>query len=252
MPVIHAVIESLQLPAGSLGLDAGCGIGLHTQMLAEAVGPTGHITNLDIRPELLACARTAMEIAGLTNRVWFREGDVTAPPFDDDTFDWVWSVDCVGYSGRDPVKTLRELRRVVRPGGRVMILIWSSERLLPGYPRLEARLNGTAAGMAPFVAGTAPERHWLRAAGWFRQAGFGDISVRTYAGDVHAPLDRNMRDALASLIEMRWAGAEAELAPKDRAEYQRLCRPDSPDFIVDNPDYYAFFTYSLFTGWVGK
>jgi demethylmenaquinone methyltransferase/2-methoxy-6-polyprenyl-1,4-benzoquinol methylase len=47
---------------------------------------------------------------------------------------------------------------------------------------------------------------------------------------------------------MRWPGVEPELAAEDLAEFQRLCRPISDDFILDHPDYYAFFTYSMFHG----
>ena len=250
-PVIHAAIESVQLAEGSAGLDAGCGIGLHTAMLAEAIGPAGRITNLDLCPEFLEYARTAVRIAGLTKQVSFRHGDVTNLPFEKDAFDWVWSVDCVGYATPAPMDALRELRRVLRAGGRIMILIWSSERLLPGYPLLEARLNATTAGLAPFSAGHSPNRHWLRAPGWLREAGFREVSARTFVGDVSAPMRPDRRDAVASLIQMRWPGAEAELEPADCDLFERLCSPDSPEFIVDRPDYYAFFTYSLFTGWVG-
>jgi demethylmenaquinone methyltransferase/2-methoxy-6-polyprenyl-1,4-benzoquinol methylase len=59
-----------------------------------------------------------------------------------------------------------------------------------------------------------------------------------------------MRAALVDLFEMRWGGAQAEMSREDWAEYQRLCRPQSPDFIGDRPDYYAFFTESLFYGQV--
>jgi demethylmenaquinone methyltransferase/2-methoxy-6-polyprenyl-1,4-benzoquinol methylase len=38
------------------------------------------------------------------------------------------------------------------------------------------------------------------------------------------------------------------MAEADRAEYQRLCKPESPDFILNLADYYAFFTYSMFRG----
>jgi demethylmenaquinone methyltransferase/2-methoxy-6-polyprenyl-1,4-benzoquinol methylase len=72
--------------------------------------------------------------------------------------------------------------------------------------------------------------------------------AHTIAADAHAPLATEARDALVSLFGMRWPGAEAELSDADRAEYRRLCLPDSPDFIVDHPDYYAFFTCSLFHG----
>jgi demethylmenaquinone methyltransferase/2-methoxy-6-polyprenyl-1,4-benzoquinol methylase len=61
-----------------------------------------------------------------------------------------------------------------------------------------------------------------------------------------------MREALAALLEMRWPGAEGELSESDRAEYLRLSSPDSKDYILDLPDYYAFFTYSLFKGQVAN
>jgi demethylmenaquinone methyltransferase/2-methoxy-6-polyprenyl-1,4-benzoquinol methylase len=57
-----------------------------------------------------------------------------------------------------------------------------------------------------------------------------------------------MRRALVALFDMRWPGVESELSPDDRAEYRRLCLPQSPDFIVDHPDYYAFYTCSMFYG----
>lgn len=55
-PVIRTAIEALRLPPESHGLDAGCGIGLYTQLLAEAV-PTGHIMGLDTTGEFLEIAR---------------------------------------------------------------------------------------------------------------------------------------------------------------------------------------------------
>jgi demethylmenaquinone methyltransferase/2-methoxy-6-polyprenyl-1,4-benzoquinol methylase len=47
---------------------------------------------------------------------------------------------------------------------------------------------------------------------------------------------------------MRRPGARAESAAEDGAEYRRLCLPESEEFIVDHPDYYGFFTYTLFQG----
>ncbi|MCD4677197.1 MAG: methyltransferase type 11, partial [Desulfobacula sp.] len=57
-----------------------------------------------------------------------------------------------------------------------------------------------------------------------------------------------MRSALADIIETRWVDVEAELAEGDWVEFQRLCLAESPEFILDLPDYYAFFTYSMFWG----
>jgi demethylmenaquinone methyltransferase/2-methoxy-6-polyprenyl-1,4-benzoquinol methylase len=134
----------------------------------------------------------------------------------------------------------------------VAILAWSSEKLLPGYPLLESRLSTTSSGIAPFTEGKRPELHFLRALGWFRDACLEEPAVQTFAGDTYAPLTDNLRTALTALFQMRWVGVEFDLSQEDWAEYQRLCLPESPDYILNHPDYYAFFTYSMFHGKVPK
>jgi len=226
-------------------LDAGCGIGLQALLLAEAVGPAGHITGLDLSPDHLAYAGEVVERAGLSERISLQKGDASALPFDDQTFDWAWSKDCLVNSPQ-----VKELARVVKPGGSVAMLIWSSQMLLPGFPLLEARLNGTTSGIAPLAGDSPPEAHPLRGLGWFRDAGLGELSVQTFVRDAHAPLSGELRCGLIDLLSQRWPGVESELTQEDWAEHQRLCLPESPDFIVDHPDYYAFFTYTLFQGTV--
>jgi demethylmenaquinone methyltransferase/2-methoxy-6-polyprenyl-1,4-benzoquinol methylase len=246
--VLRRAIEALQLPAGSRGLDAGCGIGLQALLLADIVGARGHVTGLDLSPEFLVYAKDIAKEGGLSERISFREGDVNKLPFDDDTFDWAWSLDCVGYAPMEPLRPLKELARVVKPDGSVAILAWSYEQLLPGYPLLEARLNGTTAGIAPFITGKKPEHHFLRALGWFRDIGLVETRAQTFAGDAHAPLPDDCRSALESLFQMRWPCVESELTQEEWTEFQRLCLSESADFILDLPDYYAFFTYSMFHG----
>ncbi len=251
-PTLPSAIQALQLPSGSRGLDAGCGIGLQALLLAEAVGHTGNVTGLDLSPEFLLHGEEIVKEAGLSDRISFQEGDVSKLPFYNDTFDWAWSANCIGYAPLEPLPLVKELARVVKPGGIVAILAWSSEKLLPGYPLLEGRLNATSSGIAPFVKGKRPELHFLRALGWFRDAGLEEPTARTFAGDAYAPLTDDVRNALIALFQMRWPGVESELTPEDREEYQRLCMPESPDFILNHPDYYAFFTYSMFHGKVAK
>ena len=249
-PVIRSVIRKLQLPSGSRGLDAGCGIGLQTLPLAEAVGSSGHITGLDTSDGLLAHARARVHQAGLSDQISFRNGDIQHLPYDNDVFDWAWSADCVGYDPMKPLPLLKELVRVVRPGGSLVILAWSSERILPGYPLLEAHLNATSSGIAPFVPGDGPDRHFLRALGWFREVGLVNPVGDTFVGSVQAPLSVDVREALIALFDMRWSGVESELPPEYGAEYRRLCLPQSSDFVVDLRDYYAFFTYTVFSATV--
>lgn len=250
--LLCSAIKTLQLPPGSRGLDAGCGVGLQALLLAEAVGLSGHVTGLDLSPEFLNHAEEIVARAGLSKRISFQKGDVNHLPFDDSAFDWAWSVDCVGYAPMHPLPLIKELTRVVKPGGRIAILAWSSEKLLPGYPLLEARLNATTSGIAPFTKGKRPGLHFLRALGWFRKLCLQELKVQTFINDAYAPLSENIYNALQALFQMRWMEVESELSSEDFEAYQRLCLPESPDFILNHPDYYAFFTYSMFHGRVDQ
>jgi ubiquinone/menaquinone biosynthesis C-methylase UbiE len=245
---LREMVRSLDLPVGSRGLDAGCGVGLQCLQLAEAIGPAGHVTGLDMMKEMLDYGREMVEKAGMSKRISFREGDIANLPFEDNIFDWAWSVDCVGYGPWDTKKMLRELIRVLKPGGMLAIAAWSSEKLLPGYPRLEARLGATSAGIAPFIHGKDPSRHLHRTLGWFHELELKDCRADAFAGSAYAPLSDGVRQALKELIDMRWPDVASELSAEDLAEYRRLCLPDSPDFILNLPDYFALFTYTMFRG----
>jgi demethylmenaquinone methyltransferase/2-methoxy-6-polyprenyl-1,4-benzoquinol methylase len=247
-PVLRSIVREQELPRGSRGLDAGCGIGLQAILLAEAIGPTGRVMGLDILPELLSYGEDLINRAGFGDRIAFRPGDVSCLPFDDNSFDWAWSADCIGYPAGNLMPPLKELVRVVRPGGSLILLGWSSQQLLPGYPLLEARLNATCSAYNPFLRGKHPESHFMRARTTFREMGLQDIQAKTFVGAVQAPLGSEERAALISLFRMLWGEPQPEVCAEDWAEYQRLCTPGSPGLILDITDYYAFFTYSVFRG----
>ena len=143
---------------------------------------------------------------------------------------------------------LNELMRVVKSGGEVILLGWSSQQLLPGHPLLEARLNATCSGYIPFLKEKSPDVNFMRASHWFRKAGLEGIKAQTFVGEVQSPLTSGTRTALISLFEMLWGDPQPETSPEDWRQYQQLCVPESPDFILDIPDYYAFFIYSMFRG----
>ena len=247
---LRSIVAALQVLPGSQGLDIGCGIGLQTSLLAEATGPAGRVTGLDISPELLAYAQNRVRLLAGADRITFQEGDMRSLPFPDNSFDWVWSADCVGYPAGDLLPVLREIARVVRPGGQVAILAWTSQQVLPGYGMLEARLNARCSAYAPYLQGQPPASHFMRALRWFAAAGLTDAVARTFVTDIQAPLSIEHRTALLSLFEMLWDESAATEA--DRLEYRRLCRAESPDCILNLPEYCAFFTYTLFSGRVSK
>jgi len=120
-PILQAILSSLQLPEGSRGLDAGCGIGLQTLLLAQAAGSHGHVTGLDTCASFLEIARALTGQVGLADRVSFRQGSWNQIPYEEGTFDWVWSIDAAGYAPQEPVSSVQELVRVIKPGGRLIL-----------------------------------------------------------------------------------------------------------------------------------
>jgi len=241
------IIEWLELPQASNGLDIGCGGGTQALMLADAVGPNGHVTGLDIRPEFIKYAKTVAQEKGLSERTSFREGDFNRLPFDNNAFDWVWSSDCIGYE-----PPTQEIVRVIKPGGSLNLSLWSSEQLLPGYPILEAHLKATSGGIAPFTDRSKPQSHPFRTLAKFKALGLTALKAATFINTVHAPLRAVIRQGITDILEMRWPGVEGELSKDDLDLYKRITDPNSPDFILNLPDYYGFFTYSVFRGWVPK
>ena len=88
----------------------------------------------------------------------------------------------------------------------------------------------------------------MRASHWFQKAGLEEVKGQTFVGEVRSPLSGGERTALISLFDMLWGNPQPETSPEDWRQYQCLCKPESPDFILDIPDYYGFFTYTMFKG----
>ena len=194
-PAARSAIRALELPSESHGLDAGCGIGNHTLWLAEAVSPGGHVTGVDISPEGLEMAKQKANDSDIGEHVSFKFGDIFALPFEDDTFDWVWSADTLYLwlmgskeSPVNPRTVMEEFARVVKTGGKIAFLFWSSQRLLPGYPLLEAKLNATKAANFTGPFGIQPVLHSTRTLGWFKMANLRDPRVQNFIVEFQAPL----------------------------------------------------------------
>jgi SAM-dependent methyltransferase len=97
-------------------LDVGCGPGTITAGLADRV-PRGHVTGIDTTPDVLEQAR---ELAEGRDNVDFTAGDVYALDYPDDTFCVVHAHQLLQHLG-DPVRALREMRRVTKPGGLIAV-----------------------------------------------------------------------------------------------------------------------------------
>ena len=82
--------------------------------------------------------------------------------------------------------------------------------------------------------------------------GLVERAAHTFAADVFAPLNDSILDALTITFQMFWGDVEQEVSQEDWTEFNRLCQPESPDFILNDPDYYAFLTYTMFIGRIPK
>ncbi len=253
-PAVDQAIAWLGLPSASRGLDAGCGIGSQSYALARQLGTAGQVTGLDSSEVFLELARAASPDASTAN-VDFRVGSLLALPFGDDSFDWAWCKDALwpgppkaGFMAERPTEGLRELVRVVRPGGLVALVYWSGESLLCGHPVLEARLRAEQATVIPYLAAVEPRWQVLRALGWMREAGLEQTRARTFVADLCGPLDADQRGALAQCFHMLWGTLANEISADDRAQYERLCRANSPHFVGELPGYFGFIAYTAFVG----
>ena len=111
--------EVLRPRPGERVLEIGPGTGYYSLELAEWIGPEGTLELFDLQQEFLDHVRRAAAERGLRNLSATR-GDATALPFDDASVDAVVLTAVLGEVP-DPLAALREVRRVLRPGGRLVV-----------------------------------------------------------------------------------------------------------------------------------
>jgi len=120
--VTEALVSYARPRIGMKVLDLASGTGEPAISLASAVGPSGHVTALDLSAELLETAAERARQRGLTN-FSTRKADAHELPFPDQSFDLVTSRFGVMFF-QDGVKALGEVRRVLKPGARACFLAW--------------------------------------------------------------------------------------------------------------------------------
>jgi ubiquinone/menaquinone biosynthesis C-methylase UbiE len=184
-PWAPVVVEAAGLRLGERVLDLACGTGVVARQAAPSVGADGTVVGVDNNPAMLAVARSVRVASGPP--IEWREADAMALPFADAAFDVVCCQLGLQYFP-DRSAVLRQMRRVLVPGGRVVLLVWQSIEHSPGFAVFAEALDrhvGTPAGSimrAPFVLGDADE---FRAV--ITGAGFRDVSVRAAVGTVRFP-----------------------------------------------------------------
>ena len=117
--LVELLHSDTSYPAGSMILEAGCGVGAQTVTLARR-SPGARFTSVDVAAESLAEARRRADAAGLTN-VEFRQADIFALPFDPESFDHVFVCFVLEHLSQ-PAVALAILSRLLRPGGTMTVI----------------------------------------------------------------------------------------------------------------------------------
>jgi SAM-dependent methyltransferase len=117
--LVDLLHDDTAYPAGSLVLEAGCGVGAQTVTLAQR-SPQARFVSIDVEAESVAAARRRVEQAGVTN-VELRQGDLFALPFEAQSFDHVFVCFVLEHLSQ-PVEALAILKGALKPGGTITVI----------------------------------------------------------------------------------------------------------------------------------
>ncbi|NID14755.1 class I SAM-dependent methyltransferase [Luteibacter yeojuensis] len=247
-PEIRESIARLGFAPGMRVLDAGCGTGEALGWLSEAVGPDGAVAGIDLATAHVASARDSAPGDALVI-----QGDLTALPFVQRSFDLVWSVNTFNHL-HDPVACIRRVASLLRAGGRVAL---GQSSLLPDMyfawdSRLE-RLTNDAVRQYYRDRYGLDERDLAAVrslVGMLRDAGLRNVTARTVTIERVSPVSPDdERYLVETLFRDSWGERlRPYLSPDDYEALGRLCDPADAGFALRRPDFHFLQTFTVAVG----
>ena len=233
LPLTRALIEQARIAPGQSVLDVAGGSGEPSLTIAQAVGPSGFVMCTDAIAEMVAVAeREALE-RGLKN-VQFRQCTADSLPFADESFDVAVSRLGIMFFP-DPVAAVREMLRVIKPGGRVALAVWGKSELNP-YSYVVTNVVSRyvpAAAVAPDAPDAFRFAEPGKLAGVLKDAGAIDVTERVVKFDMAAPLSPeefwDMRSEISESLREKLKTLSSEDRGRLADEVQEAVREFFPD-----------------------
>lgn len=138
-PWARLLLDKVSPVRGQAVLDVACGPGTVTRLAAQQVGPTGSVTGCDLSPAMLELARSKVSLDGGAP-IGYLVCSADVLTFRDDSFDLVTCQQGLQFFP-DRSAALAEMRRVLRPGGKIGIAVWCSIEDCPPFLALANALN---------------------------------------------------------------------------------------------------------------
>lgn len=174
-PAQERLLKAAQLESGENVLDISCGTGLVTFPIAEAVGPKGKVTGIDLSEKMIEQAVSEAEKRGFSN-VAFQHMDAEELDLPDSSFDIaINSLGLMYYP--DPDKAIEEMYRVVEPDGRAAALVWGRRNACGWaeiFPIVDRRVESDVCPLF-FQLGTGETLYKT-----FEKAGFSEVTTNRF------------------------------------------------------------------------
>ena len=184
-PFAEDLIADAGLQPGERVLDVACGTGVVARLAAERVGASGAVAGLDLNPAMLQIARSVPSTGAAIR--WY-EGSAESMPLQDESFDAAFCQLGLQFMS-DKTAALREIRRVLRPGGRALVSTPPPSAFFGVLDEAMTRHVGSEAGAFVRMVFSLNDPSAIERL--FRAAGFAEVQVRTYAKPLRLPAARD-------------------------------------------------------------